>query len=86
MTSLFLQCRVWIALTMTPLSVLATMAVAAPSGTESSVLTAAQPSALLTIDQDRTTVVDRIVSDWGDALAKSGAGLSQDQLRVILNG
>ena len=44
------------------------------------------PSPLLAVDQNRPTVVDRIVGDWGDALATSGAGLSQQQLRVILNG
>src|ERR1700737_262508 len=44
------------------------------------------PSALLTIDQNRTTVVDRIVGEWGDRLASSNAGLSRAQLREILNG
>src|SRR5438128_4704886 len=44
------------------------------------------PSALLTIDQNRSTVVDRIVSQWGDRLARSNAGLSSEQLREILSG
>src|SRR4029453_5550804 len=46
----------------------------------------AAPSPLLAIDQNRTSVVDRIVRDWGAALAESGAGLSSDELRVVLNG
>src|SRR6266581_3698489 len=44
------------------------------------------PSALLTIDQNRSTVVDRIVNEWGDRLAMSNAGISTTQLRQILNG
>ena len=44
------------------------------------------PNALLAIDQNRATVVDRIVANWGDALVQSGAGLNQDQLREVLNG
>jgi hypothetical protein len=44
------------------------------------------PSALLTIDQNRSTVVERIVSQWGDRLASTNAGLSPTQLREILNG
>jgi hypothetical protein len=44
------------------------------------------PNPLLAIDQNRTTVIDRVVADWGDALAKSGAGLNADQLRAILSG
>ena len=44
------------------------------------------PSALLTIDQNRATVVDRIVGEWGDRLAASNAGISSDQLREILAG
>src|SRR5439155_750755 len=32
-----------------------------------------QPSALLSIDQNRSTVVDRIVGEWGDRLAASSA-------------
>lgn len=44
------------------------------------------PNALLTIDQNRSTVVDRIVSDWGDRLTASNAGISSAQLRDILSG
>jgi PEP-CTERM motif-containing protein len=44
------------------------------------------PSALLTIDQYRATVVERIVGEWGDRLARSNAGISAAQLRQILSG
>jgi hypothetical protein len=44
------------------------------------------PSALLTIDQNRTTVVDRVVSEWGDVLVKSNGGVTTAQLREILSG
>jgi hypothetical protein len=44
------------------------------------------PSALLTIDQNRSTVVDRIVNQWGDALVRSNAAISAAQLRQILSG
>jgi hypothetical protein len=44
------------------------------------------PNALLSIDQNRNTVVERVVRDWGDALAASDAGISVEQLRATLNG
>ena len=44
----------------------------------------AVPSALLSIDQHRTTVVDRIIADWGDTLTKANAGITVDQLRSTL--
>jgi Chaperone of endosialidase len=44
------------------------------------------PSALLTIDQNRATVIERIVGEWGDRLASSNAGITQTQLRQILTG
>ena len=44
-----------------------------------------QPSSLLAIDQNRPTVVDRIVREWGDAL-RSVAGIGNDQLRDMLTG
>ena len=44
---------------------LAVAMTALPAGAASD----AAPNALLTIDQNRTTVVDRIVTTWGDALA-----------------
>jgi len=42
------------------------------------------PNALLSIDQNRTTVVDRIVGEWGDALAQSRSGITVEQLREML--
>jgi len=42
------------------------------------------PNPLLSIDQNRSTVVDRIVGDWSDALAKANAGITADQLRETL--
>jgi hypothetical protein len=44
------------------------------------------PSALLTIDQNRATVVERIVGEWGSRLSTSNAGISAAQLREILTG
>jgi hypothetical protein len=44
------------------------------------------PNALLTIDQNRATVVDRVVNQWGDRLAASNAGITSAQLREILGG
>src|SRR5438874_872513 len=44
------------------------------------------PSALLTLDQNRATVVERIVGEWGERLARSNAGVSTPQLREILSG
>src|SRR5947209_388413 len=44
------------------------------------------PNALLTIDQNRATVVDRVVGEWGDRLASSNAGVTTAQLREILSG
>ena len=44
------------------------------------------PNALLTIDQNRATVIERIVGEWGDLLESSSAGISTGQLRHILSG
>ena len=44
------------------------------------------PNALLTIDQNRVTVVERIVGEWGDRLESSNAGVDAAQLRQILSG
>src|SRR5437870_1795695 len=49
-------------------------------------LGAISPNALLTIDQNRSTVVERVVTQWGDALAGSGAGLTKEQLQALLTG
>ncbi len=42
------------------------------------------PNALLSIDQHRPTIIDRIVTDWGDALSQGNAGIDKSQLRVLL--
>ncbi|TMH00667.1 MAG: hypothetical protein E6H67_18910 [Betaproteobacteria bacterium] len=44
------------------------------------------PNALLTIDQNRATVIERIVGEWGDRLESSNAGVDAAQLRQILSG
>src|SRR5947208_3165816 len=44
------------------------------------------PSPLLTIDQNRATVVERILASWGDALATADVGLTKDELRALLTG
>ena len=43
------------------------------------------PSALLTIDQHRSTVVERIVGEWALELAASSAGISAEELRTTLS-
>jgi len=43
-------------------------------------------NALLAIDQHRSTVIDRIVTQWGGELAQSNAGVSPEQLRTMLGG
>ena len=45
---------------------------------------ASEPSALLAVDQNRATVIDRIVADWGAALVKANAGIDASQLRSLL--
>lgn len=57
-------------------------------GASVAVSTASQsaPNALLSIDQNRATIVDRIVADWSDAFAKSNAGIDPAQLRTLLQG
>ena len=47
---------------------------------QSSSSLAIQPSALLTIDQNRTSVVDRVVSNWGDALADYGVAFVPEDM------
>jgi hypothetical protein len=44
--------------------------------------TAANP--LLAIDQHRTTVVERVMGEWGDKLTATSAGVNREQLREIL--
>jgi hypothetical protein len=45
--------------------------------------TAANP--LLPIDQHRTTVVERVVGEWGDRLSLSESGLNRERLREMLS-
>ncbi|MFO1303327.1 MAG: tail fiber domain-containing protein [Burkholderiales bacterium] len=46
----------------------------------------AAPSPLLAIDSNRSTVVERIVAQWGEALLRANAGIAGDQLREMLQG
>src|SRR5437763_8355580 len=39
---------------------------------------------LLAIDQHRTTVVDRVIGEWGDKLSATSAGVNREQLREML--
>jgi hypothetical protein len=41
-------------------------------------------SALLAVDLNRGTIVERIVNEWGDALLASGTGVSREQLTEML--
>ncbi len=43
-----------------------------------------KPDTLMAVDQNRTTVVEGIVANWGPALEKSASRVSQDQLRTML--
>src|SRR4051794_14049053 len=44
------------------------------------------PNALLAIDQNRTSVINRVVAKWGSPLAQSDAGVDAAQLRTMLAG
>ncbi|MFO1303328.1 MAG: tail fiber domain-containing protein [Burkholderiales bacterium] len=46
----------------------------------------AAPSPLLAIDSNREAVVERIATQWSDALSRAGAGITRDQLREMLLG
>ena len=48
------------------------------------IVVSAVPSPLLAIDRNRATVVDRVVAQWGEELARSNAGITQAQLREML--
>lgn len=41
-------------------------------------------SALLAVDRNRPTIVERIVNEWGEKLANFGAGVGREQLREML--
>ena len=62
---------------------LGTLAISTTQAQETAALRTV-PSALLSIDQNRGTVVDRIVGEWGDSLAQSNTGISAEQLRATL--
>jgi len=42
------------------------------------------PNVLVSIDQNRATIVDRIVAEWGERLASADAGITEAQLRATL--
>src|SRR5438876_9877119 len=63
----------------------ATLAMPQALAQESATTLRAVPNALVTIDQHRATVVERIVGEWGDRLASSNAGISAPHLRQILS-
>src|SRR5215831_1889354 len=58
----------------------------APRATSAPVFLRVQPNALLTIDQHRSTVIERVVNQWGDALAASNGGIGSAELREMLSG
>ena len=43
-----------------------------------------KPDPLFAIDQNRATVVNRVVETWGEPLARSSAGVTPEQLRQML--
>ena len=53
-------------------------------GADALAQSSASADALLAIDQQRTSVVERIVAAWGPTLAKSNASVSIDELRTRL--
>ncbi|MFO1305471.1 MAG: tail fiber domain-containing protein [Burkholderiales bacterium] len=63
----------------------AVLAVVSMAGAQAKELEAG-PSPLLAIDRNREAVVERVVAQWGDALARAGAGITADQLREMLQG
>jgi hypothetical protein len=58
------------------LAILAGAAAAEPPGVK--------PDPLFAIDQNRATVVNRVVETWGEPLARSSAGVTPEQLRQML--
>jgi len=68
------------------LCVLCSTIAGAGSAANSSSYLSAAPSPLLAIDQNRSTVIDRIVGEWGEALLHSNAGIDPAQLRTMLTG
>jgi len=66
--------------------ILTAFAIAFPSFDAGAHDVSVAPSPLLAVDQNRATVVDRIVAEWGTAFADANAGLTPDQLRQVLLG
>jgi Chaperone of endosialidase len=77
---------IYVAIVVGALACQASSAAATTPGVENSTPPGAQPSALLSVDQNRNTVIDRVVAQWGTPLEQSGAGLSSVQLRTMLQG
>src|SRR6184192_719891 len=46
--------------------------------------TSIKPDSLFAVDQNRSTIIDGVVTAWGTQLELSGAGLNRDQLRSML--
>ena len=54
------------------------------TGDASGMSSRAVPSPLFAIDRNRATVVERIVTDWSEALANTNTGVDPTQLREML--
>jgi hypothetical protein len=60
------------------------LALAASAAAVAADLPGIGPDPLLAIDQNRVTVVNRVVESWSEPLARSTAGLTREQLREML--
>jgi hypothetical protein len=60
------------------------IAVAAITGSARAEEASVRPDPLLAVDQNRLTVVRRVVEAWGEPLARSSAGITREQLREML--
>lgn len=60
------------------------VAAAEDAATASASGIAAEASSLLSVDQNRATIVERILGEWGDKVAAMSPGLSRTQLRDAL--
>ena len=60
------------------------IAIAGWAGTSTSAPAPIKPDGLLAVDLNRSTIIDGVVSTWGTQLEKSGAALTSDQLRSML--
>ncbi len=66
-----------------PVALAIALAMTAWAGTATSAQLA-KPDTLLSVDQHRTSVVERVVNTWGGPLEQSGSGLDRSQLRSML--